>query len=427
MHLIQKKYLILVLFCCFFQGVSAQTVEKLTLEEAYKLIEENHPLSMNKELIRKISEVNSQLLKKEKLPTLNLSGTGQIQSENLEFGNVNTPFNIKLPLESFKAFLEANYNLYDGGILKTQKELEVLDENLKQNQLKVSLRELKNSVNDLFFLIKLSKQQQAILNYSIEDLKYTLESVEAGYENGIFLESDVLKLKVKKLELESQATDLKKNVKSFLLVLNDLLGIIILETSELVLPNYENIDLAIELHRPEQAFYDSKKEYLAKQNDILKAKNIPKLFLFGQGGVGYPNPVNFADVSTSFYAIGGFRLEWNFLDWGISKKEQNRLQLEMEQVEVEKEVFEFNINSQKAKYVENIASLKNQIQNDLEIVELQTEISKQTKAQLQEGVITSDDYLIQLNAELNAKQTMELHKVQLAQSITNYLTIFGKL
>jgi outer membrane protein TolC len=47
-------------------------------------------------------------------------------------------------------------------------------------------------------------------------------------------------------------------------------------------------------------------------------------------------------------------------------------------------------------------------------------------AQLQNGVITSNDYLRDVNAEDEARLTLITHQLQLLQAQINYQTITGK-
>ncbi|HFB99779.1 MAG TPA: hypothetical protein ENJ53_03135 [Phaeodactylibacter sp.] len=46
---------------------------------------------------------------------------------------------------------------------------------------------------------------------------------------------------------------------------------------------------------------------------------------------------------------------------------------------------------------------------------MQTKILEQLAAQLDEGVITSTDYIIQLNAELASRQNLLIHQTELAK------------
>ncbi|MEI6864689.1 TolC family protein [Flavicella sp.] len=421
----------IVIFCSlsliFSIKITAQNTSILTLEDAYTKAEANYPLLLKEGLLNEVSELNSAIIKKGKLPTITLNGVGQIQSENLSIGTAGTPVNIDLPLGTYKGYIDANYNLYNGGLTKAQQQIEVAFLKMNQQKLKVSLRTLKDRVNTLFFAIKLSRQQQLLLNTSIQDINTNIEYMQVGYDNGTVLESELSKLKVRKLELQSEDIRFTGNIKAYFGVLNMLLDTTYPEVTELQLPEMGLMDYNPNISRPEQDFYDSQKDFLQAKESTINAGRKPKISLFAQGGIGYPNPVNFSDVSNATYALGGLRINWNILDWGIVEKEREKIKIQVQQTQVDKETFEFNIASQQKEFTEKITALQLQINNDTKIVALQKDILSQTQVQLQEGVINTNDYLIQVNAELSARQQLELHQVQVQQLRVNYLTLYGKL
>jgi len=53
-------------------------------------------------------------------------------------------------------------------------------------------------------------------------------------------------------------------------------------------------------------------------------------------------------------------------------------------------------------------------------------VTDAAKAQLENGVITANDFLKEVNAEDLARQSLITHQVQLLQAQINYQTILGK-
>lgn len=74
----------------------------------------------------------------------------------------------------------------------------------------------------------------------------------------------------------------------------------------------------------------------------------------------------------------------------------------------------------------NAAKLKNLIKTDEQLVAIKDQITKRSAVALENGTITSADYIRDLNATLQAKANLETHKVQLTQASVNYQTIKGK-
>jgi hypothetical protein len=69
---------------------------------------------------------------------------------------------------------------------------------------------------------------------------------------------------------------------------------------------------------------------------------------------------------------------------------------------------------------------KQLVATDADIVALRTRIKENASFRLTNGIITSSDYITELNAENQAMLTQKLHEVQWLQSQYNYKLILGK-
>ncbi len=424
---------ILLPFLVFWIGTATLTYAQrssLQLEDAYTLANANYPLIKDEPLLQQLTDLNLQILNRKRLPTIDLVGLGQIQSENVQIGtnDPNSPISVDVPLESYRSYLDINYNLFDGGLIDASKKTEASQLRVNQQALKVSLRNLKDQVNSLFLNILLLQQQKNLLAISKEDISTNIALLQAGFDNGTILESELAKLKVRKIELESEEISLQGDIDAFLEVLGKLLGVPVGKDTVLALPaSLFQKNMTLSITRPEQTLFDYQTELLETQKGMINADRLPKIALFAQGGVGYPNPLNFADVSTTTYGLGGLRLNWNILDWGIARKEKNKIEVQKQQIEVDRAVFEFDIQQNERESLQKLNAIEAQIEKDEQIVALQSEILKQSAVQLQEGVINSNDYVLQVNAELSARQQLELHLIQKQKIQIEYLTLFGKL
>ncbi len=425
-----KRFLLLCFFSITILGITnAQELTELDLKEAHRLAKLNYPLSEERFLLQKISEVNLLLLKKNRLPVLSFNAEGRLQSDNVQIGgnDPNFPINVDVPLESYKAYLGLNLDIYDGGVNSAQKKIEEANETANQEALKVKLRSLKDRINLVFFNIQLARQQRDLLNTSLLDIEASIKTSESKVNNGVLLVSELNKLKVRRLELLSDQEKLNGDISAFISVLESLIGSSISENVVLNFPSIYTLPANLRLSRPEQDLYDAQKEVLKAQKNITNASKKPRLSVFGEGGLGYPNPLNFSDVESSFYGVVGVKLSWRFLDWGQGRKEKEKIDLQIKRSETDKLTFEFDLLSRKQEFIKRIKAIEKQILNDQEIAELQSQILSQTNNQLRNGVINSSDYLQQINAELKAKQQLKLHEIQLEQLKIEYLTLFGSL
>jgi outer membrane protein TolC len=69
--------------------------------------------------------------------------------------------------------------------------------------------------------------------------------------------------------------------------------------------------------------------------------------------------------------------------------------------------------------------LKQALADDERIVALRAGIERQARAQLDEGAITAADYVETRTDVLEARLTLEQHRVELARARASYLTTLG--
>ena len=67
------------------------------------------------------------------------------------------------------------------------------------------------------------------------------------------------------------------------------------------------------------------------------------------------------------------------------------------------------------------------IKRDEEIIELRAKISSSSSSQLGNGIITSTEYITELNAESKAKLDLEVHKIELVKAKLDYQSTLGNL
>src|SRR5260221_8460364 len=130
-----------LLITCLFTGrLMAQQTTVMTLAEANDLAGKNYPLIRQKDLVRQTADLNISNLSKGYLPQLSLSGQATYQSDVTK---VNVPIpgiSIESPAkDQYKIVAEASQLIYDGGVIKQQKEYQQLNENVQQQQVEVEL------------------------------------------------------------------------------------------------------------------------------------------------------------------------------------------------------------------------------------------------------------------------------------------------
>ena len=100
--------------------------------------------------------------------------------------------------------------------------------------------------------------------------------------------------------------------------------------------------------------------------------------------------------------------------------------LNQQSIQIQKENLLLNINAQEKQQLADIDKINALITTDIEIIEVRESIKNAANAQLENGVITANDYLREVTAEDLAKQALITHKIQLIQSQITLQLIRGQ-
>jgi outer membrane protein TolC len=400
----------------------AQTRTQLDLSEAYQLLEQRYPALQDDELLAQTYELDAHLLAIEKLPGIALKADGRLQSEStrLNTGGAEVPFAIDQPLVSIKTYLEANYTLLDGGMNKANARVQQAQLAVDQQNIRVQRYALRDRINQFFLAINLLREQAKLFEFTRADLQSREAAVRAGVENGVALVSDLAQLQVRLLELNGQEDEVTYQEQELRANLSYLVGEDLPAAVQLVLPELGAPANVLPINRPEQELYRLQQQAVLAQTDRLAAQRKPRLAAYAQAGVGYPNPLNILDNGTSPYGVLGVGFNWPIVDWQKEKLQRERLSVQVQRIDNQQATLAFNIEAGKAAYLLAITRLNRQLDNDQAIAELQTTILTQLAVQLDEGVITSGDYVTQLNATLRARQQLVLHQLERQQTQLNY-------
>ncbi|HWI89942.1 MAG TPA: TolC family protein [Flavisolibacter sp.] len=406
--------------------LSAQENKPLSLEEAFHLAQQNYPLIHQKDLIKQSEKLSLANINSNFLPQLIVSGQATYQSDVTK---VSIPLpGLSIPSQSkdqYKAIGEVNQLLYDGGLTKGQKNIQQLNSNVEENRLAVELYNLKARINQLYFSILFQDQLLAQTDLVSKDIQAGIDKVKPQVENGVALRSNLQLLQAQLLQTQQRAIEIKSARKGLANALSLLINQPISETTKFQLSGeYNNIDTL--LNRPELKLYESQSQLIAGQEDLIHARNLPKASAFFQGGYGKPGLNMLSNDFKTFY-ITGIRLNWSLGSLYNNKRDKQLIKVNQQTVDLQKQVFVLNTQSQLKQQQSDIDKYAQLVATDNGIIQLRKSITDAAKAQLENAVITANDYLMQVNAEDQARQALILHQLQLRQAQINYAISTGKL
>lgn len=396
--------------CCLLFSLNA-AAQTLTIDEAYSLARQNYPLSRQRDLIAKSKTYSLENAAKGYLPQFSISGQATYQSEvtqiPLQLPGQEIPI---LDKDQYKAYAEVNQLLYDGGAIKQQKEAIRAETAVKEQQLEVELYKLRERVGQLYFGILLIEEQIKQNELSKNDIRSGISKAEAAYVNGTAYKSNVDVLKAELLKMDQKTIELKAGHKAYL----DMLGLFLNRTLSIETQLQQPVitATATDIRRPELLLYDYRNNSLQVQDKMLQVRNRPRVNLFLQGGVGKPG-LNMLDNSIRSYAIGGIRFNWSLSNLYTHKNDKAKIGLERNDLALQKETFLFNTNYTLKQQYADIAKLQELLDSDEEIIRLRTGIKHTASVQLENGVIDTNDYLREVNAEDLARQNKTIHRIQL--------------
>jgi outer membrane protein TolC len=408
---------LLFTFLLLSQLYAQNSANSLTLEDAYAILEQTNPQLQDKKIIEQLSDKEQQITDKAKLPQLMFKGQAQTQSASVQLElppGVSLPFTINQPRNTYKTYAEAQYTIYDGGFNKAQKEITSAKLQSDLINLAVTEYQLQGQINELFLKINLLKEQKVLLEYTLNALSERKETVSAGVAEGVLLQSELTRITIKILELTSQQNNLKENINGLVAMLSTFLNKEITAETNLILPKKAAQNTTTT--RPELQLIAANEKQLLAGIKTIDAARKPKIGAYAQGGVGYPNPLNFLNNETSTYGLAGVQFNWQITDWKKSSTQKEMIALQSEKLKNADAALQQNISAKHSKYVADVKRLNAQLESDKQIVKLQEQITEQTKAMLDDGVINHAEYINQLNEELKAKQNIVIHNAEL-QSI----------
>ena len=401
--------------------------DTLTLTDCHRSALENHPSFSEKGLYQRSKEIRVKNLGTNWYPTLDLNGSYTWQNEvvSLPFEGIFGP-GIDLPEvphSNAKLTLDIRQTLYDGGFTKAGKEMEEAGLKVSRQQVDVGLNAIKDRVNQVYFRILLLQQQEKTLLLKLQVMEETMARLESGVRNEMTGVTDLHLMQAEILRVKQQLAEIKISGSSSLKILEKLTCLEIHESTLLWLPEVE-IGEETEGQRPEDRLFDLQIQQLDASIDLVSRKRQPKAYVFGQLGYGNPAFDFFRDEFRSFYLVGA-GVKWNIWDWNRTGREKEDLIVQQEIIRSRKNSFEENLSVQQEEIIAQVRKFTEAVRTDREIVRLREEITRVAASRHENGIITTADYIRELNAETEARIMLNLHEIQLVQARVFYQTSKG--
>ena len=411
--------------------VSTLAQDTLTLSYCYLMVEQNYPLAGQLDLLAGSNTLKVKNLNKNYLPQININGQASYQSDVTKV-EIELPAGfppLQMPVlnkDWYKVTLDINQAIWDGNVTSYQKKLEDYDLQVDQTSVKAELYKLKKQVNQFYFTIILLNQNEKLLLSTKDQLYEKLKEVQAGIQYGAILQSTADALEVEIIRIEQREAETQIDRAALFNMLSELIDTEVSENTYLILPDLFLSDFNFQNQRLENQVFNLQRSRLEVMRSMVTTKWNPKFFAFGQTGIGRP-ALNMLSNNFEPYYIVGLKLSWTPLNWNANKNERQILDIQSNILLAQQQSFDKTLKIQSEKELSEIIKALDVMEKDQEIIALRKKISQSASSQLDNGVITSSDYVARLTEERQARLSYEIHRIQLAKAKLSYLYNQGKL
>jgi outer membrane protein TolC len=404
----------------------AQHLSALTLEQCYSLATNNSPLYQQKALTIAAGNKAEKNAGLNWLPRLDIGAQATYQSDvtsiPFKFPNVTIE---DLDKDQYKASLELLQPVFDGGVIAGQKKLQRINTATEAQKVAVDLYQLRSTINNYYFNALLMDQSIEVTLLVQQDLKNSIKTVSAQVANGVATKSNEDMLKAELLKTEQHMIDFRSIKQQSIEILAMLTGADINEQTILTTPaaSYNKNDSV--LKRPELKLFDFQQQNFQQQSKLINAKTNPKFSLFANGGYGKPG-LNMLKNEFQWYYLTGIKMNFPLMSRITQHNDKEVLKIQEQVVGKQRENFLINNRQLLVRQKNEIERYQQLVLTDAAIIALRKSIKENAFVKLSNGIITTSDYIRELNLENQAMLSQKLHEVGLLQAHYNYKLIMGE-
>ncbi len=277
---------------------------------------------------------------------------------------------------------------------------------------------------------------QAIQQLASRDVEERLDQVRSLVGNGVLLPGEERVLLAEQIRFQQELERMEGDLRIGYRALELLLGVEFPEDTSLQLqlpgplappPDSGQPNVTASsgyAGRPEFDLFDARQAMLDARKEAFSAGMLPTLALFGRSFYGRPG-FNVFNDDLQLNWIVGIRAQWSLSGTRNASLRRDATELQKRSIHTEREAFTRQLQTEWSRLEEEMQTLRRQISQDEEVVELRQEITGEKRKLLEQGVITSTEYLTELHAEQRARLNLEIRKIRLAQIRTEYQTQRG--
>ena len=393
-----------------------------TLEQCQQAAERNYPLIAQHDLIARTTDLTVANIQKGWLPQLSATAQATYQSavtawpDEMKGLMQQMGVDMKgLAKDQYRVGLDLQQTVFDGGAIGAQKQVAREQGAVQQAQLDVSLYQVRQRVNEMYFGLLLLDDQISLHNDLQEQLAASEKKLTSMVKHGTAAQCDLNNVTAERLNVVQQMTTLESQRRVLMAMLGTFCG---LEMAQVSKP--AAVEAVDGNNRPELRLIDSQLRLADAQDRALTAALLPRLGVFAQGFYGYPGYNMFKDMmgrQWSWNGMVGARLTWNIGALYTHRNDKAKVQLQRETAQNQREVFLFNNRLEQMQQNEAIDRYRRLMSQDDEIIALREQVRKAAESKLSHGIIDVNDLLRDINSENAARLQRSIHEIEMLKQM----------
>lgn len=415
-----KRFILFLLL-----AVPTARLEAQSLDECRRLAREHYPAIRQYGLIARAGQYDLSNAARAWIPQVALSAQATWQTDVAKYPDALSFMlaqqGVSIPgmrKDQYKAAIDVSQNIWDGGQSKANRDLAEAEAAEQRNRVDIELYDLQSRVENIYFGILLLDERAAQTEALISLLESNLSRMLVYNKNGVAMQADADAVEAELLAARQTLGQVVSSRNSYRRMLELFIGRP-LDNETLERPVSAEL-MNRTSARPELALFEAQSDKIDARRKAVKSSLMPRFSAFAQGFYGYPGFDMFKSMMSSEWtlnAIVGVRMSWNISAFYTKNNNLGKLDAAQRQIDVQRDVFLFNMQMQTAQDDGEIVRLRSAVADDDRIVELRRSVRMAAESKLENGVIDATDLLRKITDETQAELNRSTHEIELLQAI----------
>lgn len=403
---------------------SSGFAQSISLDSCIAWSKANYPAIKLNEVTLLQAKENEKAIRENWLPKVNFQGQATYNTEVVAF---NFPgMDLSFPHDAYMTSLSVEQVLIDGGTTKSQKNIEAINTQLEIQRNEVDLYKIVERVNQLYVNVLLGRENVKILELYKQDLNNRFTNMKVAVQNETVLESTLDELEAEILKTDQNLIESKYNLTGLYSTLTQFINKKVDENTVMIETPIGGKTAIVQISRPELRMFDLQSKLLDERFSLTNAYALPRVSVGVAGNYGRPGP-NFLNQELRFFGSANLTVRWNVSSLYGLKREHTKLELNKSLLDIQREVFLFNIETSMNSQTAQLEALNQLIDKDDLIIEKRHNVTQTATSQMENGKITVANYLTQLNAELQAQLNKKVHEIRKMNAISTINATSGAI